>query len=78
MPPGNHSSAGETSYLPATAAGSAPPFLSRPLQDADFIDGSHSPWPKIVNALPENAVAATTAAKGDDDVMSTTAKTVST
>lgn len=77
MIPGKYSSAIEVSYSPATVSGVAPPFLSRPLKDADFIDGSHSPWPKAGIASPAKEAAVTTAARGDDDVMSTSARTVS-
>jgi len=70
MNPGKYLSADEASYSPATAAETTAPFLSKQRKDVDFVDGSHSLWPK-------DSIAVTTEAKGDDDMMSTAAGTVS-
>lgn len=71
MNQGKYSSAVETSYSLAAGAEIAAPFVSRPLEDTDFIEGSHSLWPQITIVSPSDASTVTTAARGDDDVMGT-------
>jgi hypothetical protein len=68
------SSAADVSYVPAEASTKKSAFIFKSIFDFDFTDGIYSLWPKDKIAAPQKEASASTAAKGDDDVMSTSAR----
>lgn len=71
-----YSSAVHALYSPADAPAERVHSIFKTASDVDFADGIHSLWPKDKLAFSKEGPAAPTAARGDDDVMSTAAPAV--
>lgn len=71
-----YSSAVHALYSPADVPTKKVHSIFKTASDVDFADGIHSLWPKDKMAFSKEDLAAPTAARGDDDVMSTAAPAV--
>lgn len=77
MNPNTHSSRlDDAAKAPIHLSADASGALKNPADNNKIIDGAHSPWPKPAVVPTKKAVPPSTAAKGDDDLMSTPAKPV--
>jgi hypothetical protein len=66
----------KTIYTAADISTGSPASIFKPAGNVDFTDGIYSLWPRVKTVFLKKEVAASSAAKGDDDLMSTPARPV--